>query len=320
MGQEETKIRQDGYPIGAVVKLTGLTTHNIRVWEKRHSAVTPQRSPTGRRVYSQNQIERLVLLKKCVECGFSIGEIAHRTDDELRERVNQNLAERTLYAESTYRVGILGSDTLSRKLASLPNLDLAFSQPVRDFSKVHLNLSALDAQADLMVLEIPSLGPADVDSVLALMKGISPTLIVVVYRYASQIQLAALRNQGVKLMKAPVDDDSFCYLISGFLACGIGKPKATLVPPVPSYPAHIFSPQQLDRIASLPTPVECECPHHLVDLLSGLKEFERYSGDCVNKNNEDAALHAKIQITTAMARHQMEGLLQEVLNAEGIEV
>ena len=77
------------YSIGAVAKLTGLTVHNLRVWEKRHSAVETDRSESGRRIYSESALQRLKLLKHCVDNGFTIGNIANLSNSELQELVKE---------------------------------------------------------------------------------------------------------------------------------------------------------------------------------------------------------------------------------------
>ena len=41
-----------GYRIGAVSRLTGLSADNLRVWERRLQAVTPDRTPSGDRYYN----------------------------------------------------------------------------------------------------------------------------------------------------------------------------------------------------------------------------------------------------------------------------
>ena len=43
---------QQRYGIGAVAKLTGLTDHTIRVWERRYAAVVAGRAANGRREYT----------------------------------------------------------------------------------------------------------------------------------------------------------------------------------------------------------------------------------------------------------------------------
>ena len=67
-----------------MARRTGLTSHVIRIWEKRHSAVTPTRTPTNRRLYSDADIERLLLLKRATHSGHSIGQIAQLPVERIR--------------------------------------------------------------------------------------------------------------------------------------------------------------------------------------------------------------------------------------------
>lgn len=64
--------------------LTGLSAHTIRIWERRYNALSPERSATNRRIYTDAQVERLRLLKHAVESGHSIGHVANLPDDGLR--------------------------------------------------------------------------------------------------------------------------------------------------------------------------------------------------------------------------------------------
>ncbi len=73
------------HPIKVVALRTGLSTHLIRVWERRYGAVTPGRSDTQRRLYSDDEIERLKLLQGLTEGGQSIGRIANLSIGQLRE-------------------------------------------------------------------------------------------------------------------------------------------------------------------------------------------------------------------------------------------
>jgi MerR family transcriptional regulator, light-induced transcriptional regulator len=75
------------YPMKVVVRRTGLTAHVLRVWERRYGAVTPQRTSTNRRLYSDSDIDRLRLLKLATDEGHSIGSIANRDVTELQELV-----------------------------------------------------------------------------------------------------------------------------------------------------------------------------------------------------------------------------------------
>jgi len=77
------------YPIRAVTKLTGIPEDTLRAWERRYGAVTPRRSGRGR-LYSDKEIQRLVLLREAVEQGHSIGQIAAVSDGQLRMLLNKS--------------------------------------------------------------------------------------------------------------------------------------------------------------------------------------------------------------------------------------
>jgi len=72
------------YRVGMVSKMTGLSTHTLRMWEKRYAAVLPKRTEAGGRLYTDTDVERLRLLHKLVQSGHSIGGIANLPDGDLR--------------------------------------------------------------------------------------------------------------------------------------------------------------------------------------------------------------------------------------------
>lgn len=71
--------------IGAVARRTGLSPDVIRVWERRHHAVEPNRSEGGTRLYSERNVRRLETLARLVGRGHRIGQLAQLEDDELSE-------------------------------------------------------------------------------------------------------------------------------------------------------------------------------------------------------------------------------------------
>lgn len=76
--------------IKVVAQRTGLSAHVIRIWEKRYGAVEPERTGTNRRLYSDEQIERLSLLREITQHGHSIGHVAKLPTEKLRELANQS--------------------------------------------------------------------------------------------------------------------------------------------------------------------------------------------------------------------------------------
>src|SRR5690349_3016876 len=72
------------YPIRAVTRLTGISMETLRAWERRYRAVTPEHTERGR-MYSEHEIQRLVLLRGAIENGHSIGQVAHLPNHDLQE-------------------------------------------------------------------------------------------------------------------------------------------------------------------------------------------------------------------------------------------
>ena len=64
-----------GYTIAAVSKLTGVSCHALRVWERRYGFPIPERSASGHRRYAQDQVGLLRNLAKMARSGHSIGEL-----------------------------------------------------------------------------------------------------------------------------------------------------------------------------------------------------------------------------------------------------
>lgn len=63
------------YSIAAVSKLTGVSCHALRVWERRYGFPAPVRSASGHRRYLHEQVTLLRNLAKLAGAGHSIGEL-----------------------------------------------------------------------------------------------------------------------------------------------------------------------------------------------------------------------------------------------------
>jgi len=71
------------HPIKVVCHRTGLTSHTIRVWERRYGLICCERTMSNRRLYSDEEIERLRLLKTLTDCGHRISQICGLVLEEL---------------------------------------------------------------------------------------------------------------------------------------------------------------------------------------------------------------------------------------------
>jgi len=76
-----------------VAKMTGLSTENLRVWEKRYRLISPQRGSNRYRLYSEEDVDLLKYLISEINLGQSIGELASLGRDEILNRMRQEKAQ-----------------------------------------------------------------------------------------------------------------------------------------------------------------------------------------------------------------------------------
>ncbi len=63
------------YSIAAVSKLTGISRHALRVWERRYAYPAPHRSPSGHRRYSAEQVHQLEQIARRNREGADLGDV-----------------------------------------------------------------------------------------------------------------------------------------------------------------------------------------------------------------------------------------------------
>ncbi|MBX3733717.1 MAG: MerR family transcriptional regulator [Verrucomicrobiae bacterium] len=125
------------HSIKVVARRTGLSPHVIRVWEKRYGTVRPQRSGGNQRLYSEDDVQRLSLLKQATDAGHSIGNITHLHVADLH----------TLLLSAPAPVPAEASD-LRRLTAHAPPRDATAL-----IESAHTAVAAMDAAALERVLE-----------------------------------------------------------------------------------------------------------------------------------------------------------------------
>lgn len=81
------------HSVKVAAQRAGLSPHVIRIWERRYRAVTPARTETQRRLYSDDEVERLRLLRLVTERGHSIGDVARLSAEKLRTLAGTELEE-----------------------------------------------------------------------------------------------------------------------------------------------------------------------------------------------------------------------------------
>ena len=83
------------FPISIVKQLTELSARQIRYYEE-HGLVTPARSKGNRRLFSFNDVDRLLEIKKLIEQGINLAgikEILKSNDQKPAEPVKEKAVE-----------------------------------------------------------------------------------------------------------------------------------------------------------------------------------------------------------------------------------
>jgi DNA-binding transcriptional MerR regulator len=76
------------YRSGAVARMLRMPVATLRVWERRYQVSQPQLSPSGQRLYSAAQVQRLAQLKQLTDLGHAIGSLARLDMVQLRQVVD----------------------------------------------------------------------------------------------------------------------------------------------------------------------------------------------------------------------------------------
>ncbi len=132
------------HPIQVAARRTGLTPEVLRAWEKRYGVVEPQRTPTGRRFYTDEDLERLRLLRDVTRGGRRIGDVAGFTSEELIRILHEDLAENTAVPPQGVRprVPLEESLLLSELLESVRTLDASRMDQL--LSRARLDMRSTD--------------------------------------------------------------------------------------------------------------------------------------------------------------------------------
>ncbi len=75
------------YSIKDLEELSGIKAHTLRMWEKRHAIITPQRTKTNIRFYSDDDLKRLLNIAILNRHGIKISHIAKLSQESIKEKV-----------------------------------------------------------------------------------------------------------------------------------------------------------------------------------------------------------------------------------------
>lgn len=77
------------YSIKELEKLSGIKAHTLRIWEQRYQVIAPERTETNIRLYSDEQLKKVLNIALLNSHGYKISKIAALNPAEVQELVHQ---------------------------------------------------------------------------------------------------------------------------------------------------------------------------------------------------------------------------------------
>lgn len=114
----------NNHNIKMAAKLSGVPELLIRAWEGRYSAISPSRTSSNRRIYSDSDIDKLILLRKLTQQGYRIGNLAQMDINDLIELLKKTITENNLVQkENKYSLTKEHLDMLDESILAVKKYD-----------------------------------------------------------------------------------------------------------------------------------------------------------------------------------------------------
>lgn len=320
-----SKELQNLHRIGAVSSLSGVPVSTLRIWETRYGAFAPQKTGGQHRLYGEEDVLRAGLLRQLTEAGHAISTIARLDAGALTGLLHQQRSARARQAHpeapaENLSLAVVGLPLAARLQSpgltqALHPLLLRLGPTLPELPPGNTAMTPAWPEApSLLMVQLNSLHLNNQRAIEALARAHGIGRVIVLYRFAPESTVETLKASGALVRREPVSDAELAELVRAVLplqAPGL-LPSGRLIAP------RRYSDQTLARIAAISSPMLCECPRHVAELITQLASFEQYSQDCLHRSSEDAALHAYLCAVSGSARALFEQALARVAAHEGI--
>ncbi len=178
------------FRIGAVSRLTKVPVDTLRVWERRYAVVAPNRDLSPARLYDQDDVERLVRIKRLVDVGHAIGSVANLSRAELEAMLalHEAPAHAPIRGETDATEACCYSDS-----ASSLDIEKAAFEGVTVLGHYNnwaaFETAVMERSPTAMVIEMAALMPQRVDDILRLFWRSAFVRVVVCYGFSQAAQV-----------------------------------------------------------------------------------------------------------------------------------
>ena len=104
---------EDFLSIGELARLTGISSHSLRMWEKRYGSPSAHRLPSGHRRYSKEDVPRLRIIAKALDSGYRAGRVVTESLEQLHSLMGtKQIVESTSSLKSSKNFELLIKEEL----------------------------------------------------------------------------------------------------------------------------------------------------------------------------------------------------------------
>ncbi|MDV7139572.1 MerR family transcriptional regulator [Maribacter sp. TH_r10] len=100
------------FSIRDLENLSGIKAHTIRIWEKRHELLSPERTSTNIRTYSLASLQKLLNITLLYNNGYKISKIADLKESEIPVKVQEIVAVQNSknHVLNTFKMAMINFD------------------------------------------------------------------------------------------------------------------------------------------------------------------------------------------------------------------
>ena len=91
---------KNNFSIKDLENITGVKAHTIRIWEKRYDLLSPERSETNIRYYSNKNLQKLLNIVLLNNNNYKISKISEMKDDEISFTARELVFDRAINEEA----------------------------------------------------------------------------------------------------------------------------------------------------------------------------------------------------------------------------
>ena len=296
----------------------------LRIWETRYGAFSPVKTEGKQRLFEELDVSKALLLKQLTNEGHAISAVANLEIAQLRRMCNLQKSSQHNAAANGAQVSLvvvglgMANRIESRKFAAgfKPN-SLKVTNVLADLATA--TDAALNEPSQVLLIKVNTLQTEVHAAIQALIQRHRFAQTIVIYNFAPEAVVQAMKFSGLIVRREPISDSELAELIQSVLFVDQARAQefgtsGTVIS------SRKYSDETLMRVASISTNVLCECPRHVAELIAQLASFEEYSQECLNKNADDAHLHAYLRSISGSARSLFENALEKIARHEGIDL